>query len=113
MRILANENFPLDAVVSLRAHGHGVCWVRSELPGVTDREVLRRATLEDRLIITFDKDFGELVFKSRLPITNRYGAFPRSRSFVWAASKFCQPRNQLARRLVRKFCSSRSVSGAT
>ncbi|HXI25599.1 MAG TPA: DUF5615 family PIN-like protein [Pyrinomonadaceae bacterium] len=57
MRILANENFPLDAVVSLRSDGHDVWWVRSEAPGITDREVLRRATSEDRLIVTFDKDF--------------------------------------------------------
>src|SRR6185436_14576058 len=68
MRILANENFPLDAVVSLRAAGHDVWWVRSEAPGVTDREVLNRAALDDRLIITFDKDFGELAFHSRLPV---------------------------------------------
>jgi|SRR4029453_18038766 predicted nuclease of predicted toxin-antitoxin system len=69
MRILANENFPLDAVISLRADGHDVWWVRSDSPGLTDREVLHRATLEDRLIVTFDKDFGELAFHSRLPVT--------------------------------------------
>lgn len=66
MRILANENFPLDAVVSLRAEGHDVWWVRSEAPGMSDREVLAQAKLEDRLLVTFDKDFGELAFKSQL-----------------------------------------------
>lgn len=69
MRILANENFPLDAVVSLRAEGHDVWWVRSEAPGMSDREVLARARQEDRLLVTFDKDFGELAFKSQLPVT--------------------------------------------
>jgi predicted nuclease of predicted toxin-antitoxin system len=70
MRILANENFPLDAVVLLRSDGHDVWWVRSEAPGITDREVLRRATSEDRLIVTFDKDFGELAFHSLLPVNS-------------------------------------------
>lgn len=69
MLILANENFPLDAVVSLRADGHDVWWVRSEAPGMTHRDVLNRATLSDRLIVTFDKDFGELAFHSHLPVS--------------------------------------------
>jgi predicted nuclease of predicted toxin-antitoxin system len=69
MRILANENFPLDAVVLLRSDGHDVWWVRSEAPGMTDREVLHRATSDDRLLVTFDKDFGELAFNARLSVT--------------------------------------------
>ena len=32
-----------------------------------DPVVLARAQLEQRLIVTFDKDFGELAFKDRLP----------------------------------------------
>lgn len=69
MRILANENFPLDAVVSLRGDGHDVLWVRSESPGISDLEVLDRARRDDRLLVTFDKDFGELAFHSQLPVT--------------------------------------------
>lgn len=69
MRILANENFPLDAVVSLRDDGHDVWWVRAEAPGSSDREVLERAKLDGRLVVTFDKDFGELAFHSLLPVS--------------------------------------------
>ena len=63
MRILANENFPLEAVESLRAQGHDVAWVRIEAPGSSDLEVIERAENENRLILTFDKDFGELIFR--------------------------------------------------
>jgi predicted nuclease of predicted toxin-antitoxin system len=70
MRILANENFPLDAVDALRASGHDVAWIRSDSPGASDREVLERAQREDRLVITFDKDFGKLAFHAGLPASS-------------------------------------------
>ena len=67
MRILANENFPGDAVEALRAQGHDVAWVRSDAPGSSDPQVLARAQAEGRILVTFDKDFGELAFRSGLP----------------------------------------------
>jgi predicted nuclease of predicted toxin-antitoxin system len=67
MRLLANENFPADAVDALRARGHNVAWVRMDAPGSSDRQVLDRAVAEDRLLLTFDKDFGELAFGAALP----------------------------------------------
>lgn len=63
MRILANENLPRVAVAALRARGHDVNWVRTSAPGASDREVLKAAITEARLLVTFDKDFGELVFR--------------------------------------------------
>lgn len=68
MRVLANENFPLDAVEALRAAGHDVGLIRSESPGVSDTVVLARAVAEQRVLVTFDKDFGDLAFHSRLPV---------------------------------------------
>ncbi|MDB9386777.1 DUF5615 family PIN-like protein, partial [Microcystis aeruginosa] len=67
MRFLANENFPLDAVEALGQNGHDVLWIRVESPGISDREVLSRAQAENRILLTFDQDFGELAFRSRLP----------------------------------------------
>ena len=67
MRLPANENFPRLAVTELRGAGHDVAWVREDNPGAQDAEVLRRAQAEDRILVTFDKDFGELAFRSRLP----------------------------------------------
>jgi predicted nuclease of predicted toxin-antitoxin system len=70
MNILANENFPEDAILILRQHGHNVVWIRTEAPGSSDEQVLARAQAEDRILITFDKDFGELAFRARLPASS-------------------------------------------
>ncbi len=64
MRLCANENLPEDCIVKLRADGHDVLWIRETAPGTPDKEVLARAHAENRLLISFDKDFGELVFKA-------------------------------------------------
>jgi predicted nuclease of predicted toxin-antitoxin system len=63
LRLLANENFPGDAVAELRLRAHDVAWIRLDSPGVDDDAVLSRAVTEGRLLVTFDKDFGELVFR--------------------------------------------------
>ncbi len=67
LRILANENVPGPVVALLRQRGHDVAWVAEDQRGAGDREVLDRAQREMRLVVTFDKDFGELAFLSRLP----------------------------------------------
>lgn len=69
MRFLANENFPGAAVTALQAAGHDVVWVRRAAPGMTDPDVLAWAAREERLLLTFDKDFGELAKASALPRT--------------------------------------------
>src|SRR4051794_16817663 len=63
MRLCANENIPELCVIRLREQGHDVLWIREEAPGSSDLDVLARALRENRLLITFDKDFGELVFR--------------------------------------------------
>ena len=70
MKLLANENFPSDAVEALRASGHDVLWVRTAFPGASDPRVLERASVEQRVLLTFDKDFGELAFRWGLPATS-------------------------------------------
>ncbi len=67
LRFLANENFPGDAVKALTRRGYDVAWILKDAPGSSDEEVLKRATKEARILITFDKDFGELAFKRGLP----------------------------------------------
>jgi predicted nuclease of predicted toxin-antitoxin system len=63
MRVCANENIPEDCVSRLRQSGHDVLWIREVAPGSSDPDVLSRALAEERLLITFDKDFGELAFR--------------------------------------------------
>lgn len=67
MRFLANENFPGSAVAALRAAGHDVVWIRESAPGSADRDVLVQAMREARILLTFDKDFGELARAAALP----------------------------------------------
>lgn len=67
MQFLANENFPLDAVTALRDKGYDVVWIRTDAPGSKDPEILQRAVSENRVLLTFDKDFGELAFQFGLP----------------------------------------------
>jgi len=64
MRILADENVPGDMVMGLRSLGHDVSWACHGCPGADDEAVLMRAGLEERVVLTFDKDFGELACRS-------------------------------------------------
>jgi len=67
MRILADENFPALSVQELEKLGHDVLWVRTVMPGAGDDAILARAQTEERLLVTLDKDFGELAFGKQLP----------------------------------------------
>jgi len=69
MRFLANENFPGDAVAELRSAGHDLVWIRTAAPGMMDADILAWAVREDRILLTFDKDFGELAYRAALPAT--------------------------------------------
>jgi predicted nuclease of predicted toxin-antitoxin system len=70
MRFLADGNFPGGAVAALRSNGYDVVWIRTLSPGISDPEVLKFAQAEDRVLLTFDKDFGELAFVTELPATS-------------------------------------------
>ena len=62
MRWLADENVPAGVVGTLRADGHDVVCMTEVDPGATDLAVLERARRETRVLLTLDRDFGELVF---------------------------------------------------
>jgi len=66
MRFLANENFPLLSVRILRQAELEVASVTEDSPGIEDSEVLARAADEERVILTFDRDYGELIYRLRL-----------------------------------------------
>jgi predicted nuclease of predicted toxin-antitoxin system len=69
MKIIADENIPVGSVERLRELGHDVLSISTESPGIDDDEVLRLANQTARLLITFDKDFGTIVFRDRqLPL---------------------------------------------
>jgi predicted nuclease of predicted toxin-antitoxin system len=63
MRLLANENFPLKSAHVLKAAGFDIKAVGVEFAGITDREVIEIAIREERIIVTFDRHYGELIFR--------------------------------------------------
>jgi len=67
LKLLANENIPRLLVARLRERGHDIVWIREGQCGISDPVVLIRAQLEDRVLLTGDKDFGELVYRLREP----------------------------------------------
>jgi hypothetical protein len=60
LRFRADENIPGVAVRALEQAGHDVVWIRISNPGASDIDVLGQAAREARILLTFDKDFGEL-----------------------------------------------------
>ena len=63
MKFLANENFPLPSVHILRELGYDIIAISETSPSISDKEVMDIAIASDRTILTFDKDYGELIFK--------------------------------------------------
>jgi predicted nuclease of predicted toxin-antitoxin system len=67
MRILANVNVPRMTVEALRLAGHDVEWALERMATDADFKILAVAQLEVRIVLTNDKDFGELAVRSGLP----------------------------------------------
>jgi predicted nuclease of predicted toxin-antitoxin system len=67
MKILANENIPLGLVRLLREVGHDVVSISECSPGISDTDVLNIARREVRVLLTFDRDYGELIYLKHLP----------------------------------------------
>ena len=62
MRLVADESCDFTLVVDLRAAGHDVTAITETLAGAEDDKVIALAASERRLLLTEDKDFGQLVF---------------------------------------------------
>ena len=65
MRLVCDEGVDRQIVERLRAGEHEVVYIAEVAQGATDEEVLRRAAQEKALLLTTDKDFGELVFRQQ------------------------------------------------
>lgn len=65
MRVFADESVEQSIVVQLRQEGHDVGYAADLMPGAPDDLVLRHANDRKALLLTADKDFGELVFRQR------------------------------------------------
>lgn len=65
MKFLADENIPLEIVNNLKKDGLDIISLSELNPGISDEQVLHIAIKENRILITFDTDFGKLVFKNK------------------------------------------------
>lgn len=66
MKFLIDENLGIKVPQHLRGLGFDIVSISELSPGISDQEVLSLANRENRILITQDKDFGELVFKEGL-----------------------------------------------
>lgn len=66
MKIVADENIDLPIVEHLRKNDHSIWSVYEMNRGITDKEVLDIANNEKAILLTIDKDFGELVFRQKM-----------------------------------------------
>jgi predicted nuclease of predicted toxin-antitoxin system len=65
--LLLNENFPAPSARLLREAGFDVLTIAESLAGMKDVEVLALAVREQRWLVTFDRDYGELLFARHYP----------------------------------------------
>lgn len=91
---LANENVPAPLVRLLRGQGLVVHAVGDLMPSASDSRVLAHAHLHSLWLLTFDRDYGELVFAGKAPappaiLYLRQDPFPMDRlaATVFAALK--------------------------
>lgn len=62
-KFLANENVPGNAIVAARQAGIDLAWIKELAAGAPDEDVLALSFAQQRVLVTFDKDFGELAFR--------------------------------------------------
>lgn len=96
VRLLANENFPGPAIRMLREQGVDVAWVSEDMSSENDTRVLARARAEGRWLLTYDRDYGELVFSRKMPppravIYLRQEPYPPSRPAGLILELMAQP----------------------
>ena len=77
MRFLADENIPPDCVRQLRKANHDVISILEGGMGTPDESVMNAARQHDRILVTFDSDFGRLIYAKKSHL--RLG----SSSFAW------------------------------
>lgn len=91
MRFLADENVDGPIVERLRKEGHEVIYIVEAKRGLADHEVIRKANDSSAVLLTSDKDFGELVFRQArthrgVLLVRLAGLSPRRKSELVAGS---------------------------
>jgi len=65
VNFVADESVDQQIVARLREEGHSVWYIVETGPGASDKDVLELANHKGAILLTADKDFGEMVFRQR------------------------------------------------
>jgi predicted nuclease of predicted toxin-antitoxin system len=68
MKLFADEGLDFPIVLALREQGYEVIYAAEIACGAADEILLQKAFSENAILITKDKDFGELVIRRQLPV---------------------------------------------
>lgn len=92
LKFLADECCDTGLIALLRAAGHDLSYISEEGAGTEDDSVLQKAYTENRILLTEDKDFGELVCRLRkpsagvilirIPVKQRHLKYPRLKKLI-------------------------------
>jgi predicted nuclease of predicted toxin-antitoxin system len=94
VNFVADECCDAPLVSGLRSDGHDVLYVKEIAPGSDDETVLQTAAAQQRILLTEDKDFGELVVRLKLPA---YGIILLRMNPADSATKLAQLRRLFVR----------------
>lgn len=91
MTFLCDEGVERQIVEALREAGHDVSYIAESEPSISDVEVLRRAAESGAILVTSDKDFGELVYRqgrahAGVLLLRLHGVSPHGKAAVVAAA---------------------------
>src|SRR5438309_12055994 len=67
LKFLADESLEYSLVLHLREAGYDISSISEDSPSIKDEKVLSRAYAQNRVILTNDKDYGDLIFLNHLP----------------------------------------------
>lgn len=70
MNLVADESVDRQIVERLRQDGHSVIYIAEVEPSISDSVVFDRANENSALLLTTDRDFGELVFRENRLISD-------------------------------------------
>lgn len=103
MKLLADENVDESIVRWLRAQGVDVARVYDVCPGASDEEVMEAARHGGQVLLTSDRDFGELVFRHGLRPTGLVYLRLRAESPTELLAQFQRAWLAVAERVVGAF----------
>ena len=92
MKVFADENIAAQIVDQLRQLGHDVLYPPETRLSAEDDVWLEKARIEQRTLLTDDKDYGELVFRRKLPsagvVLLRLHRLPLPERLRWLQSRW-------------------------